>query len=45
MHREIIIKKFRSSCRGTVEMNPTRTYEVVGLIHGLVQWVKDLTLL
>ena len=26
---------------GTVEMNPTRNYEVLGLILGLTQWVKD----
>ena len=25
-------------------MNPTRNHEVVGLIPGLVQWVKDLVL-
>ena len=24
--------------------NPTRTHEVVGLIPGLAQWVKDLAL-
>ena len=23
-------------------MNPTRNYEVAGLIPGLAQWVKDL---
>ena len=22
-------------------MNPTKNYEVVGLIHGLAQWVED----
>jgi len=26
-------------------MNPTRNHEVVGLIPGLTQWVKDLALL
>ena len=26
-------------------MNPTRNPEVVGLIPGLAQWVKDLALL
>ena len=31
----------RSSRRGTVEMNLTRNHEVVGLIAGLAQWVKD----
>ena len=25
-------------------MNPTRNHEVVGLIPGLAQWVKDLAL-
>lgn len=25
-------------------MNPTRTYDDVGLIPGLAQWVKDLVL-
>ena len=25
-------------------MNPTRTHEVMGLIPGLAQWVKDLAL-
>ena len=25
--------------------NPTRNHEVAGLIHGLVQWVRDLALL
>ena len=34
----------RSSCHGTVETNPTRNCEVVGLIPGLAQSVKDLTL-
>ena len=35
---------FRSSRRGPVETNPTRNHEVVGLIPGLDQWVKDLAL-
>ena len=31
----------RSFLHGTVEMNATRNHEVVGLIPGLAQWVKD----
>ena len=27
-----------------IENNPTRNHEVVGLIPGLAQWVKDLAL-
>ena len=39
-------KKLRRSSRhGTVETNLTRNHEVVGLIPGLTQWVKDLALL
>ena len=34
----------RSSHCGSVETNPTRNHEVVGLIPGLAQWVKDLVL-
>ena len=26
----------------TAETNPTRSHEVMGLIPGLAQWVKDL---
>ena len=37
--------KRRSSRHGSVETNPTRNHEVVGLIPGLAQWVKDLTML
>ena len=32
------------SCHGTAETNPTRNHEVLGLIPGLSQWVKDLVL-
>ena len=39
-----IITKDRRSHRGTVETNPTRNAEVVGLIPSLTQWVKDLAL-
>ena len=36
------LKKRRGSFhRSAVETNPTRTHEVVGLIPGLAQWVKD----
>ena len=39
---EIKVKRRdRSSHHGTVETNPTRNHEVVGLIPGLAQWVKD----
>ena len=31
----------RSSCRGAVETNPTKNFEVAGSIPGLAQWVKD----
>ena len=35
-----------SSHHGTMETNPTvRNHEVVGLIPGLSQWVKDLAFL
>ena len=37
--------KKRSSCRGTVETNPTRNHELAGSIPGLIQWVKELALL
>ena len=33
-----------SSHRGATETNPTRNHEVVSLIPGLTQWVKDLAL-
>ena len=31
-------------CCGAAETNLTRNHEVVGLIPGLAQWVKDLAL-
>ena len=34
----------KSSCCGTVEMNPTSTHEDVGLISILAHWVGDLAL-
>ena len=34
----------KSSRRGSMVTNPTRNHEVVGLIRGLAQWVKDLVL-
>ena len=40
----IRINTYRSSRRGTAEMNPTRNHEVAGLIPALAQWVKDLAL-
>ena len=42
---EIVEEKFLGSSRYvSVEMNPIRNHEVVGLIPGLAQWVKDLVL-
>ena len=35
----------RSSCCGTVETNLARDHEVAGLIPGLTQGVKHLTLM
>ena len=37
-------KDSRSSCGGSVVMNPTSIQEDMGLILGLTQWVKDLAL-
>ena len=34
-------KKKMSSRHGTAELNWTRNHEIVGLIPGLAQWVKD----
>ena len=36
---------YGSSHCGAAETNPTKNHEVVGLIHGLALWVKDLALL
>ena len=36
--------KIGSSCRGAVETNPIGIHDDVGLIPGLLQWVKDLAL-
>ena len=36
--------KQRSSHPGAAETNSTSNHEVVGLIPGLAQWVKDLAL-
>ena len=35
-------RELRSSCHGSVEMNPTSNHEVAGLIPGLTQWVGIL---
>ena len=35
------IVKYRSSRRGSVEMNLTSIHEYTGLIKDLTQWVKD----
>ena len=37
----IIFEHSRSSHYGIVERNPARNHEVVGLIPGLAQWVRD----
>ena len=36
--------ELRSSCHGSVVINPTSIHEDVGLIPGLAQWVKDVAL-
>ena len=36
--------EFQNSCRGAVEMNPTKNHQVAGSIPGLAQWVKDLAM-
>ena len=41
----LLERQWRSSCRGAAEANPTRNHEVLGLIPGLAQWIKDLVLL
>ena len=38
---EVAKKKLWSSHCGSVVMSPTSIYEDVGLIPGLVQWIKD----
>ena len=40
-----VLRTEGSSCRGAAETNPTRNHEVAGLIPGLDQWVKDLTVI
>ena len=42
--KKIIITTTWSSCRGSVVIESDRNYEVVGLIPGLAQCVKDLAL-
>ena len=42
--QKILKIKKRGPRHGTVETNPTRNPEVLGLIPGLAQWVKDLAL-
>ena len=41
----VINKQMRSSLCGSVEMNPIIIHEDVGLVPGLLHWVKDLALL
>ena len=41
----IKLDRLRSSCHGSVVMNPTSIREDVGSIPALAQWVKDPALL
>ena len=40
----IFRKNAGRSRHGAAETNPTRNHEVAGLIPGLAQWVKELSL-
>ena len=40
----MVFSRNSTSRRGTAETNPTRNHEVMALIPGLAQWVKDLAL-
>jgi len=40
-YTSILLKYFRSSCCGSVETNPTSIHEVMGMIPGPAQWVKE----
>ena len=42
MNKAILKIMLRSSCCGSMEMNPTSIHEGVGSIPGLAQWVRDL---
>ena len=42
--KQVYKNKSRSSDCGSAVMNPTGIHEDAGLIPGLAQWVKDLTL-
>ena len=42
MEDNVRIRIYGSSHHGAAEANPTRSHEVLGLIPGLAQWVKDL---
>ena len=44
-YKSKIKAKWRSSCCGSVVMNPTSVYEDASSIPGPAQWVKDLALL